>query len=349
LRERSIPQRHPVPTDLDDQPSPARPAPDAPEEPSNIMFLPLEREDHLRELERTLRVLQREPNPDDLTPRREQTPPRDPGRPWTPRPMPALGEPRPGNPSGGNMYIEGFRVPRSLEPQRLPPPPTEPRSRYGRRAISLLIMSGVAAPLAYFAVFGWGSMSPPSKGAKLASADIPVLMPVAAGQGPSKAVPDGAEIKPIAAVEQSASTPATIMARHETKSTPPAVPQTTTSPQTSTVGSAAANADNGPNPRDKSVLRQLDADEVAVLMKQGGEFIAAGDVVTARTVFQRAAEAGDAKAALALGATYDPALLARLGLRSVEGDADKARSWYERAKDFGSSEASRRLEVLASR
>ena len=307
------------------------------------------RKDHLRELERTLRVLQRQRIPDDLKPRREATLPPDPERDWTPRPMPALGDRRQGNLCGGNMYIEGFRVPRSLEPQRLPPPPTEPRSRYVRRAISLLIMSGVAAPLAYFAVFGWDSTSPPSKGAKLASVDIPVVIPVSAKQARPNAVPDEPEIKPTAAIERGGSSPGTIMARHETTSAPPPVPQSTTSSQTSTVGSAVANADTGQNPRDKRLLRELDPDEVAVLMKQGEQFVAAGDLVTARIVFQRAAETGDAKAALALGATYDPALLARLGVRSVGGDADKARSWYERAKDFGSSEATRRLEMLASR
>ena len=52
-------------------------------------------------------------------------------------------------------------------------------------------------------------------------------------------------------------------------------------------------------------------------MKQGEQFIAAGDVVTARTAFQRAAEAGDAKAAVALGAAYDPTVLAKL---EVVGD-----------------------------
>ena len=39
------------------------------------------------------------------------------------------------------------------------------------------------------------------------------------------------------------------------------------------------------------------------------QFIAAGDVVTARLAFQRAAEAGDANAAVALGATSIPRCL----------------------------------------
>src|SRR5262249_37785335 len=61
-------------------------------------------------------------------------------------------------------------------------------------------------------------------------------------------------------------------------------------------------------------IRVLDSEEIKLLMKQGEQLIAAGDVVTARTVFQRAAEAGDADAAMALGATYDPNVLAKLGV-----------------------------------
>jgi TPR repeat protein len=33
----------------------------------------------------------------------------------------------------------------------------------------------------------------------------------------------------------------------------------------------------------------------------------------------------------------------------VPADADKARGWYQKAKDLGSQEAPRRLELLANR
>jgi len=66
-------------------------------------------------------------------------------------------------------------------------------------------------------------------------------------------------------------------------------------------------------------------------------------------VFQRAAEAGNAVAALALGASYDPTVLSSLGVRGVDADVAKARAWYQKAKEFGSAEASRRLDVLANR
>jgi hypothetical protein len=95
--------------------------------------------------------------------------------------------------------------------------------------------------------------------------------------------------------------------------------------------------------------RVLDPEEIKLLMKQGEQFIAAGDVVTARTVFQRAAEAGNANAAIALGATYDPNVLARLGVVGVSADLEKAQSWYQKAENLGSSEARGRLDVPADR
>jgi hypothetical protein len=95
-------------------------------------------------------------------------------------------------------------------------------------------------------------------------------------------------------------------------------------------------------------VRRLDADEIAALIKRGEEFVANGDLAAARLMLQRAAEAQDARAALALAATYDPSVLAQLGIRGLAGDPAMARAWYEKAKEFGSDEASRRLELLAS-
>src|SRR5262245_43141037 len=56
------------------------------------------------------------------------------------------------------------------------------------------------------------------------------------------------------------------------------------------------------------------------------------------------AEAGDATAAIALGATDDPSLLAKLGAVGISADLEKARFWYEKAASLGSSDAKRRLE-----
>jgi TPR repeat protein len=96
-------------------------------------------------------------------------------------------------------------------------------------------------------------------------------------------------------------------------------------------------------------VRTLDQAEISLLTKQGEQFIAAGDLVTARMVFQRAAEAGDAYAAMALGATYDPGVLAKLGVVGMSADVEKARNWYQKAESLGSAEATKRLRMLANR
>ena len=93
--------------------------------------------------------------------------------------------------------------------------------------------------------------------------------------------------------------------------------------------------------------RSLDSDEIKLLMEQGEQFALAGDLVTARVIFRRAAEAGSANAAIALGATYDPIVLTKLGVVGLDADIETARKWYERAESFGSNEATRRLAILA--
>jgi TPR repeat protein len=98
----------------------------------------------------------------------------------------------------------------------------------------------------------------------------------------------------------------------------------------------------------KSHPRQHDAAEIAALMKSGAERMANGDIVGARLVYQRAAEEGEAIAAFALAETYDPLVLrkSRSG-RGITPDVALAQSWYEKAKELGSTAAPERLEKLA--
>jgi hypothetical protein len=94
--------------------------------------------------------------------------------------------------------------------------------------------------------------------------------------------------------------------------------------------------------------RQLDGEEIAVLLKRGKDLIATGDLAAARLVLQRAADANDVEATLALAATYDPYVLRELKVYSFAADAGMARTWYEKARQLGSSAALRRLEMLTS-
>jgi hypothetical protein len=94
--------------------------------------------------------------------------------------------------------------------------------------------------------------------------------------------------------------------------------------------------------------RKLDQEEIAVLLKRGKDLIANGDLAAARLVLQRAANANDAEAALALGATYDPLVLRALKVYGFKADPVMARVWYEKARELGSAAAPRRLEMLTS-
>jgi hypothetical protein len=94
------------------------------------------------------------------------------------------------------------------------------------------------------------------------------------------------------------------------------------------------------------VVPQLTAGELATLMARGRRFMESGDFSSARPVYRRAAEAGYAEAALALGETYDPQALEQRGAVGMGGDVEQARKWYERARELGSLEAPTRLERL---
>jgi len=98
----------------------------------------------------------------------------------------------------------------------------------------------------------------------------------------------------------------------------------------------------------ETFARDLSPGEIQFLIDRGQQFIATRDISSARLVLNRAAEAGNARAALMLGTTYDPVELAKLGAPRVFADIAIARTWYEKAKEFGSPEAPQRLKVLAS-
>jgi TPR repeat protein len=88
-------------------------------------------------------------------------------------------------------------------------------------------------------------------------------------------------------------------------------------------------------------------EEIATLLARGRTYLANGDVSAARLAFRRAAEGGDAQAALALGGTYDPLVLKSLGAIGVASDPALARNWYQKAAELGSAEAPQRINQLA--
>ena len=92
-----------------------------------------------------------------------------------------------------------------------------------------------------------------------------------------------------------------------------------------------------------------ESESLAALMRRGDELLALKDVVAARLLFERAAEAGLARAASSAGRTYDPSYLKERGIRGVVADREKAISWYKKALELGDPQAQERMRKLAAR
>jgi hypothetical protein len=278
----------------------------------------------LKRLEASLRWLQRQEAAARL-PRATPLPP-----------VPGLGPvDASGRPHSSEMLVDGL-APRSLEPERLATP-LATRLRYGnlRWPLAIVLTGIIAAPIAYY--FSVGSWGPPSQpGPQIASFDQTIGAPQS--KGAQKYGLIGAQDH-----DHETSAPT------ETPSERTGDPRTARSSEGETVAMVHGGNIGAPAPSPEKAKRVLDPEEIKLLTKRGEQFATAGDLVTARILFQRAAEAGDAAAAMALGATYDPNVLAKLGVVGVGADAEKARSWYRKAESFGSSEASRRLNALANR
>ena len=90
----------------------------------------------------------------------------------------------------------------------------------------------------------------------------------------------------------------------------------------------------------------LDDNEINTLIRRGKNLLDDGDFAAARVLFERAANAGSAEAALALGSTYDPNVIKRLGAIMVKPDIENARKWYQLAAARGSAAATLQLANL---
>jgi hypothetical protein len=275
----------------------------------------------LERLEASLRWLQRQEAATRLA-RASQPPPRR---------TPALLDARDRRLNG-----ERFRSPLSLEPERLAPP-TGPR-RNLRAPLAILVASIFAASaIYYFFAAGSGPSPAPRTGPQMASFGSRAAAPTLAPSGQPEHPPV------VARGDDPAASPQSEPFSQRTAPPPPA-----RSSEGETLAMLQPGAPSAQAPFPSEAVRPLDPAEIELLMQQGEQFIAAGDLVTARTVFQRAAEAHDANAALALAATYDPAVLSKLGVVGMSADAEKARTWYQKAESLGSTDAARRLRALAN-
>ena len=95
-------------------------------------------------------------------------------------------------------------------------------------------------------------------------------------------------------------------------------------------------------------IQALTPNEIAGFVRRAQELLASGDLPGARTYLTRAADAHDARAALLLAKTYDPMVSRHLGSADQGPDLAQARSWYQKAREWGAPEAQHQLDALAS-
>ena len=129
--------------------------------------------------------------------------------------------------------------------------------------------------------------------------------------------------------------------------TPRNKPQVAMTPATPTVETTSTVAPFAlPKPPTKPALSGA---EITTLLARGDWLFATGDVDSARLLYERAAEAGEAQGAVRLGETFDPIFLDRAHLREARADAGMAVFWYRRARDLGAMGITSRLKSLEAK
>jgi TPR repeat protein len=87
-------------------------------------------------------------------------------------------------------------------------------------------------------------------------------------------------------------------------------------------------------------------DKVRDLLQRGDAAVAAGDVILARPLYERAAALGSASAATSAGKTYDIEFLLQDGAGWILADPAAATAWFRKAAALGDPEARTRLARL---
>jgi hypothetical protein len=239
------------------------------------------------------------------------------------------------------LLIDEFRVPRSLDPGVVPDPwPARGARLGGPRVFGMLgrlALAGSAAAVVALVAVGKLSL-PATTGAAEQANNLMTFGSRFAGPAAKPQDQPGIAERAVEPRQQLALAGAG-----------PAMPVTASAPAPALPLPAAIVAPAAPEPAPVVTTLDPDSEEVAALVKRGQELAASGDVAAARLTLRRAAEAHNARAALAFAATYDPIVLETLGIYGVAPDIATARSWYEKAREYGSAEAPRRLEMLVSR
>jgi hypothetical protein len=260
----------------------------------------------------------------------------------------------------GDLALRELRARPSLDPDAVPEPPV-----VGSRKSSYSLLgrlSGAAGLAALAALFMVGTAPGSLRGAPSAVEDgaqqfwsrlfgasvvreaLTAPKPVEQRRAEPAGRAEPAADRPVPMMERfAAATPA---AEQPVVTVSQSQPQLQPQPQPQAVEPPASPAPVAA-PSFSPPPRTLDRDEIASLYRRGEQLIQQGDIASARLMFTRAAEVGDARSALALGASYDPEVLKKLGVLGVAADAALAREWYSKASSYGSREAAQRIDLLA--
>lgn len=164
---------------------------------------------------------------------------------------------------------------------------------------------------------------------------------------PARTEADAPEAKTIVAAVETAPAPPKIAAEPPP---PPLAAAVAPSPEAAAVIKPAVltapPADGAPVTRAAPERSPPVSAEVTEALKRARGLVERGDIAGARLLLEHAAAFKDPRAIMALGETYDPAMLARWGARGIRGDAAKARALYEKAAETGSTEARARMLAL---
>jgi TPR repeat protein len=90
----------------------------------------------------------------------------------------------------------------------------------------------------------------------------------------------------------------------------------------------------------------ISRDDESAGMQRAEQFLKNADIAGARLMFENLALRGSARAAFAMGQTYDPEFLKTMAVNGLRPDVEQAKSWYRKALELGSPEASGRLSAL---
>jgi hypothetical protein len=96
-----------------------------------------------------------------------------------------------------------------------------------------------------------------------------------------------------------------------------------------------------------AILSPLERARAEKMVARGEQDLEIGNIALARQFFLRAADAGLARGAFLLAASYDARELSRLRVQGVQPNPALARKWYERARQLGAKEAEERLVRLS--